>query len=87
MIVEGIQDLREFATKRGIEVKQRSPFFELVGEELDLLKLLTASRHWWQEMKPEFFETICIQDQRLSEKDLRELRSSLKKKAKSESLH
>jgi intergrase/recombinase len=35
-----------------------------------------------QELKPDIFESICIPGQRLSEEDLRKLRSMIKKKRK-----
>jgi hypothetical protein len=86
-IIEGIGDLRDFVTKRGIQIEQESPFLELLGREFDLMRLLASSKNWGQDIKPELFETICMQGQRLSEKDLREIRSTLKKKTRKARLH
>jgi tetratricopeptide (TPR) repeat protein len=86
-IIEGIGDLRDFVTKRGIRIDQGSPFLELLAGEFDLLKLLVSSKNWGQEIKPEIFQKICIQGQRVSEEDLRTLRAALKKKVKKGSLH
>jgi tetratricopeptide (TPR) repeat protein len=86
-IIEGIGDLRDFVTKRGIQIEQESPFLELLGREFDLMRLLASSKNWGQDIKPELFETICMQGQRLSEKELREIRSTLKKKTRKASLH
>jgi len=71
--------------KRGIQIDQGSPFLELLGEEWDVLKLLASSKSWGQEMKPEIYESICIQGQKVSEEDLRKLRSTPKKKVKKRS--
>jgi hypothetical protein len=81
-ILEGIKDLRNFVTKRGIQLDQGSPFLELLGGQFDLMRLLVSSKNWGQELRPDIFESICIQGQRLSEEDRRRLRSILKKKRK-----
>ena len=84
-ILEGIKDLREFVTERGLRLAQGSPFLELLGGQFDLMRLLAFSKNWGQELRPDIFEAICIPGQRLSEQDLRKLRSMLKKKEKKES--
>jgi hypothetical protein len=81
-ILEAIKDLRDFVTKRGIQLDQGSPFLELLGGQFDLMRLLAFSKNWEQELMPDIFEAICIPGQRLSEEDLRKLRSILKKKGK-----
>jgi hypothetical protein len=81
-IVEGIKNLRDFVTKRDIQLAQGSPFLELLGGQFDLLRLLAYSKNWGQELRPDIFESICIPGPRLSEEDLRELRSMIKKKRK-----
>jgi tetratricopeptide (TPR) repeat protein len=86
-ILEGIKDLSDFVAKRGIQVDQESPFLELLRGQFDLMRLLASSKNWAQELKPEIFEKICIQGQRVSEEDLRKMRSTLKKRAKRASLH
>ena len=86
-ILEGIKDLRDFVTKRGIQVDQESPFLELLEGEFDLPRLLTSSKIWGQAMKPEIFTRICVQGQKVSEEDLRKVRSILKKKVKKGSLN
>ena len=84
-ILEGIKNLRDLVTERGIELDQGSPFLELLGGQFDLMRLLASSKNWRQELRPDIFESICIQGQRLSEEDMRKLRSMLKKKEKKES--
>jgi uncharacterized membrane protein len=84
-ILDAIKDLRDFVTKRGLQLDQGSPFLELLGGQFDLMRLLASSKIWGQELKPDIFERICIPGQRLSEEDLRKLRSMLKKKEKKES--
>lgn len=79
-ILEAIKDLRGFVTKRGIHLDQGSPFLELLVGQFDLMRLLASSKTWGQELRPDIFESICIQGQRLSEEDLRKLRSMIKKK-------
>jgi hypothetical protein len=81
-ILEGIKNLRDLVAERAIELDQGSPFLELLGGQFDLMRLLASSKNWGQELRPEIFESICIQGQRLSEEDLRKLRSLLKKKGK-----
>jgi hypothetical protein len=81
-ILEGIKNLRVLVTERGIELDQGSPFLELLVGQFDLLRLLASSKTWGQELRPDIFESICIPGQRLSEEDLRKLRSMLKKKRK-----
>ena len=81
-ILEGIKNLRDLVTERGIELDQGSPFLELLGGQFDLMRLLAYSKNWGQELRPDIFESICIPGQRLSEEDLRKLRSMLKKKGK-----
>jgi hypothetical protein len=81
-ILEAIKDLRDFVTKRGIQLEQGSPFLELLGGHLDLLRLLAYSKNWGQQLRPDIFESICVPGQRLSENDLRKLRSILKTKRK-----
>ena len=81
-ILDGIKDLRDFVTKRGILLDQDSPFLELLEGQFDLLRLLASSKAWGQKLRPDIFESICIQGQKVSEEDLRKLRSVLKKKRK-----
>ena len=81
-IVEGIKNLRDFVTKRDIQLAQGSPFLELLGAQFDLMRLLAYSKNWEQKLRPDIFESICIQGQKVSEEDLRKLRSVLKKKRK-----
>ena len=85
-ILNGIKDLRNLVTERGIQLDQNSPFLELLGGQFDLMRLLAYSKNWGQELRPDIFESICIPGQRLSEEDLSKLRSMLKKKAKREVL-
>jgi len=68
-------------TERGIQLDEGSPFLELLEGQWDLLRLLAYSKNWRQELGPDIFERICIQGQRLSEEDMRKLRSMLRKKA------
>jgi hypothetical protein len=84
-ILEGIKNLRDLVTERGIQLDQGSPFLELLGGQLDLMRLLASSKIWGQELKPDIFERICIPGQKVSEEDLRKLRSMLKKKSKKDS--
>lgn len=81
-ILDAIKDLRDFVTKRGIQLDQGSPFLELLRGQFDLMRLLAYSKNWAQELRPDISEHICIPRQRLSEEDLRKLRSMLKKKGK-----
>lgn len=81
-ILEAIRDLRNFVTEKGIQLDQSSPFLELLGGQLDLMRLLAYSRIWRQELRPDIFESICIPRQKVSEEDLRKIRSMLKKKRK-----
>jgi len=81
-ILEGIKDLRDLVTERGIQLDQGSPFLELLAGQFDLLRLLALSKNWGQELRPDIFESICIPGQKVSEEDLRKLRSILKKKRK-----
>jgi hypothetical protein len=81
-IIEGIKDLRDLVTERGIQLDQGSPFLELLEEQWDLLRLLAYSKNWRQELRPDIFERICIPGQKVSEEDLRKIRSMLKKKGK-----
>jgi hypothetical protein len=84
-ILDAIKDLMNFLTEKGIQLEQASPFLELVEGQFDLMRLLAYSENWKQELRPDIFEAICIPGQRLSEQDLRKLRSMLKKKEKKES--
>ena len=81
-ILEAILVLRGFVARKGIQVDQGSPLLELLGGEFDLLRLLASSKTWGQDLKPEIYDRICIQGQKVSEEDLRNLRSTPKKKAK-----
>jgi hypothetical protein len=81
-ILEGIKNLRDYVTKRGIQLDQSSPFLELLGGQLDLMRLLAYSKNWGQELRSDIFESICIPGQKVSEEDLRKIRSMLKKKGK-----
>ena len=81
-ILEAIKDLRDFVTERGIQIDQGSPFLELLGAQFDLMRLLAYSKNWRQELRPDIFERICIPGQKVTEEDLRKLRSMLRKKSK-----
>ena len=81
-ILEGIKDLKDFVTGRGILLDHGSPFLELLGGQFDLMRLLASSKAWGQKLRPDIFESICIPGQRLSEEDMRKLRSILRKKRK-----
>jgi hypothetical protein len=84
-ILDAIRDLRGFVAKSGFQFDQGSPFLELLGGQFDLMRLLAYSKNWRQELRPDIFESICIQGQKLSEEDLRKLRSMLKKRGKKSS--
>jgi hypothetical protein len=81
-ILDGIKELRYFVTERGLQLDEGSPFLELLEGQWDLLRLLAYSKNWRQELRPDIFESICIQGQKVSEEDLRKIRSMLKKKGK-----
>jgi hypothetical protein len=84
-ILEGIKKLRDLVTERGIQLDEDSPFLELLRGQFDLMRLLAYSKNWRQELRPDIFESICIPGQKVSEEDLRKLRSMVKKKGKKES--
>jgi hypothetical protein len=81
-ILEAIKNLRVLVTERSIKLDLGSPFLELLGAQFDLMRLLAYSKNWRQELRPDIFERICIPSQKVSEEDLRKLRSMLKKKGK-----
>ena len=81
-IVEGIKNLRDFVTKRDIQLAQGSPFLELLGGQFDLMRLLAYSENWKQELRPHIFESICMPGQKVSREELRKIRSMLRKKSK-----
>ena len=84
-ILEATKDLRNFVAERGIQLDQGSPFLELLGVQFDLMRLLAYSKNWGQELRPDIFESICIPGQKVSEEDLRKIRSMLRKKSKKRS--
>jgi hypothetical protein len=58
-IPEGTEDLRDLVAKRSIQLDRGFPFLELLGRDFDLLRLLVSSKHWGQELNPEFLKRFA----------------------------